>query len=203
MLGYVVGLGDRHSSNILLDVNTAEVIHIDLGVAFEQGKLLPCPEMVHRNTFLYSLTHHLQIPFRLTRDIQDGMVCGQTEGVFQRCAEETLRVMKEQQSLLLTLVEVFIHDPLYRWSLSPQKVLQMQQQARSGAASSSTSRPGEDSTPNRNQEAQRAILRIKEKLQGVEQGQVFSLEGQVRLLIQQATDPMDLSKLFGGWAAWL
>ncbi len=34
--GYVIGLGDRHSSNILLDRHTAEVVHIDLGIAFEQ-----------------------------------------------------------------------------------------------------------------------------------------------------------------------
>ena len=30
-VGYVVGLGDRHVENILVDCNTAEVIHIDLG----------------------------------------------------------------------------------------------------------------------------------------------------------------------------
>ncbi len=36
MAGYVIGLGDRHSSNILLDRRTAEVVHIDLGIAFEQ-----------------------------------------------------------------------------------------------------------------------------------------------------------------------
>ena len=43
---------------MLIDTATAEVIHIDLGVAFEQGKLLKTPET---------------IPFRLTRDIVDGM----------------------------------------------------------------------------------------------------------------------------------
>ena len=30
-MGYVVGLGDRHVQNILIDTNTAEFIHIDLG----------------------------------------------------------------------------------------------------------------------------------------------------------------------------
>jgi len=29
-------LGDRHLSNILLDSSTGEVVHIDLGIAFEQ-----------------------------------------------------------------------------------------------------------------------------------------------------------------------
>lgn len=52
--GFVVGLGDRHFGNILLDVKTCEVVHIDLGVSFEQGRLLPIPELV---------------PFRLTRGL--------------------------------------------------------------------------------------------------------------------------------------
>ena len=33
-VGYVVGLGDRHVQNILIDTNTAEFIHIDLGEGF-------------------------------------------------------------------------------------------------------------------------------------------------------------------------
>ena len=56
--GYIIGLGDRHSHNILLDRRTAEVVHIDLGVAFEQGRFLNTPELV---------------PFRLTSNIVDGM----------------------------------------------------------------------------------------------------------------------------------
>jgi ataxia telangiectasia mutated family protein len=45
-VGYVVGLGDRHSMNVLMDQVTAEVVHIDLGVAFEQGLMLKTPERV-------------------------------------------------------------------------------------------------------------------------------------------------------------
>jgi len=36
MIGHVLGLGDRHGQNILLDTQTGEVVHIDLGIAFEQ-----------------------------------------------------------------------------------------------------------------------------------------------------------------------
>ena len=63
--GYIIGLGDRHSHNILLDRKTAEVVHIDLGVAFEQGRFLNTPELV---------------PFRLTSNIVDGM--GATGSMF-------------------------------------------------------------------------------------------------------------------------
>ncbi len=43
--------------------------HFILGIAFEQGKVLPTPETV---------------PFRLTRDIVDGMGISGVEGVFRR-----------------------------------------------------------------------------------------------------------------------
>ena len=68
----MIGLGDRHVQNILVDMNLAELIHIDFGVAFEQGWNLPTPETV---------------PFRLTRDLVDGMGVTGVEGVFRRfCA---------------------------------------------------------------------------------------------------------------------
>ncbi len=68
-VGHVLGLGDRHVANILIDTRTAELIHIDLGVAFEQGRILPTPETV---------------PFRLTRDIVDGFGPSGVEGTFRR-----------------------------------------------------------------------------------------------------------------------
>jgi Phosphatidylinositol kinase and protein kinases of the PI-3 kinase family len=36
IVGHVLGLGDRHISNILLDNGSGEVVHIDLGIAFDQ-----------------------------------------------------------------------------------------------------------------------------------------------------------------------
>ena len=36
IVGHILGLGDRHVSNILLDTASGEVVHIDLGIAFEQ-----------------------------------------------------------------------------------------------------------------------------------------------------------------------
>ena len=123
-VGYIVGLGDRHSMNILIDQATAEVVHIDLGVAFEQGLMLKTPERVclwssSRNvSFFYVLIslsrlsisavfcNYWQVPFRLTRDIIDGMGVTGVEGVFRRCCEETLSVMRTNKEALLTIIEV-------------------------------------------------------------------------------------------------
>ena len=36
IVGHSLGLGDRHVSNILIDNGSGEVVHIDLGLAFDQ-----------------------------------------------------------------------------------------------------------------------------------------------------------------------
>ena len=51
----------------------------------------------------------------MTAQILDGMGFSGTEGVFQRCAEETLRVLRERSEIVMTVLEVFRHDPLQKW----------------------------------------------------------------------------------------
>ncbi|KAJ7956242.1 Serine/threonine-protein kinase ATM [Quillaja saponaria] len=185
MVGYIVGLGDRHSMNILIDQATAEVVHIDLGVAFEQGLMLKTPE---------------RVPFRLTRDITDGMGVTGVEGVFRRCCEETLSVMRTNKEALLTIIEVFIHDPLYKWALSPLKALQRQKEADDDLE---TSLDDAEDEYEGNKDAARALMRVKQKLDGYEEGEMRSIHGQVQQLIQDAIDPERLCQLFPGWGAWL
>lgn len=36
----------------------------------------------------------------------------------RHCCEEALRVLRKNKELLLTIIEVFIHDPLYKWALT-------------------------------------------------------------------------------------
>nr|NP_001107666.1 ataxia telangiectasia mutated [Strongylocentrotus purpuratus]ABY60856.1 ataxia telangiectasia mutated [Strongylocentrotus purpuratus] len=205
IVGYVVGLGDRHVQNILIDCNTAELVHIDLGIAFEQGRNLPTPETV---------------PFRLTRDLVDAMGVAGVEGVFRRCSEKTMEEMHNSREALLTVVEVLLYDPLYTWTMSPARALELQALDRTemgdqselntttdghqdilhptnGASSPTTSREEV------NQVAERVLLRLRQKLGGVEDGVTLSVAGQVSLLIQEARDPKNLSRLYPGWSPWL
>lgn len=77
IIGHILGIGDRHTSNILMHKKQAQMIQIDFGVILEQGKCLPTPETV---------------PFRLTQNVIDGMGITGVDGVFRRSCEETLKV---------------------------------------------------------------------------------------------------------------
>ena len=92
-------LGDRHTPNILMDNNSGEIVHIDLGIAFDRA---PCSSLPYsapspRSRFGVSFCVSLnveRVPFRLIADMVDGLGISGVQGVFQRCAEEALRVLR-------------------------------------------------------------------------------------------------------------
>jgi hypothetical protein len=52
-------------------------------------------------------------------------------------------------------------------------------------------------------EADRALLRVKEKLLGTEEGSQLSERGQVQYLVQQATSVEALSQMYPGWSPFI
>ena len=38
-MGHILGIGDRHTSNIMVHTKTGEIVHIDFGIVFDQGKV--------------------------------------------------------------------------------------------------------------------------------------------------------------------
>lgn len=181
ILGHVIGLGDRHCSNILLDEVTGEVIHIDLGVSFEAGRVLPIPE---------------KVPFRLTRDIVDGMGVTKTEGVFRRCCEFTMDAVRDDKDSIMTLLNVLRYDPLYNWTVSPLRAKRMQEAEetgrKAGEESELSSRKG-----GHDGEADRPLQVVEKKL-----SKMLSTPATVNELIQQAGDEVNLATLFVGWGAY-
>ncbi|KAL4920462.1 hypothetical protein BDW62DRAFT_6131 [Aspergillus aurantiobrunneus] len=182
MLGHVLGLGDRHGHNILLDERTGEVVHIDLGVAFEQGRVLPVPEVV---------------PFRLTRDLVDGMGIARTEGVFRRCCEFTLEALRQESYSIMTILDVLRYDPLYSWTVSPLRMKKMQEQEPGDGPPVLAGSVVDQRPTNEPSEADRALTVVAKKL-----SKTLSVTATVNELIQQATDEKNLAVLYSGWAAY-
>jgi hypothetical protein len=55
MVGYILGLGDRHPSNIMLDRNTGKITHIDFGDCFEVRA--PLAKKTKKSTDTHTHTH--------------------------------------------------------------------------------------------------------------------------------------------------
>lgn len=103
MAGYVLGLGDRHPSNLLLDRVTGQIVHIDFGDCFEVA--------MRRERYPE------RVPFRLTRMLQEAMEAGGVEGTFRLTCEATMRVLRASKDSLMAVLEAFIYDPLINWRL--------------------------------------------------------------------------------------
>lgn len=113
------------------------------------------------------------------------------EGVFRKCAEVVMKLLRDHQETLMNVLETFIHDPLVEWSVKPS--------SRRGGG---INRNGHEVN---NEEAMRHLQSIEKKLTGRVQtaNLPLSVAGQVQQLIAQATSPDNLSQMYVGWAPYL
>jgi FKBP12-rapamycin complex-associated protein len=98
MVGYILGLGDRHPSNMMLDRITGKIIHIDFGDCFEVA--------MHREKYPE------RVPFRLTRMLTFAMEVSNIEGSFRITCEHVMRVLRDNKESLMAVLEavsIFIH----------------------------------------------------------------------------------------------
>jgi FKBP12-rapamycin complex-associated protein len=107
MVGYILGLGDRHPSNLMLDRVTGKIVHIDFGDCFEVA--------MHREKYPE------RVPFRLTRMLTFAMEVSNIEGSFRITCEAVMRVIRENKESLMAVLEAFIHDPLLNWRLNTRE----------------------------------------------------------------------------------
>ncbi|OVA05179.1 Phosphatidylinositol 3-/4-kinase [Macleaya cordata] len=101
MVGHILGLGDRHLDNILMDFCSGDVVHIDYNVCFDKGQRLKIPEIV---------------PFRLTQMIEAALGFTGIEGTFRANCEAVVSVLRKNKDIILMLLEVFVWDPLVEWT---------------------------------------------------------------------------------------
>lgn len=95
MVGHILGLGDRHCENILLNIETGGVLHVDFDCLFEKGRRLPVPEIV---------------PFRLTQNLHDALGVVGTEGTFKKSSEVTVSLMRDNEVSLVNVIETIMYD---------------------------------------------------------------------------------------------
>ena len=185
IVGYIIGLGDRHPSNLLIDNKTGKTIHIDFGDCFEKAmhrKILP--EVV---------------PFRLTRMMVKAFGASGADGLFRSSFIEMSSLLRENSRVLILVLAVFVHEPLIDpEELEPNAEL-MQWASASGIQAEKMIIPKElvmnvaSSTEIRK--------RVGQKLSGndIEKGKSLSVEDQATILIDKATSIYSMSQMYSGW----
>lgn len=117
-------------------------------------------------------------------------LCG-LAGMFSRCCNFTLTVLRDEVTSFDTILNVLRHDPLYNWTLRPMK-------ARSKEYSSAEVNGFlENIVAVDGGEFDRVLGAVHKKL-----SRELTVETEVLNLISQATDPNNLALLFTGWAAF-
>ena len=106
MVGYLLGLGDRHPSNLMLDRYSGKILHIDFGDCFEAS--------MHREKFPE------RVPFRLTRMLVRAMEVSGIEGNFRSTCEGVMSVLRSNKDSVMAMLEAFVHDPPINWRLLNQ-----------------------------------------------------------------------------------
>ncbi|XP_049291273.1 serine/threonine-protein kinase ATR [Anopheles funestus] len=182
MVGYILGLGDRHGENILFDSTNGDTVHVDFNCLFNRGETFTIPELV---------------PFRLTHNMVHAMGPLGVEGLYRRCCEIVLRILQTHASTFMSVLKPFVYDPMVSW----RKI---------GNANIGQGEPNsrdchlERTDP----QAMHNVLNIEERLKGYVKikGKLshmpLSIEGQVDHLIKEATDIDNLAQMYIGWSAY-
>jgi serine/threonine-protein kinase ATR len=176
MTGYVIGLGDRHAENVLIDVVSGHCVHVDFACLFLRGLTLKIPEVV---------------PFRLTRNMVDGMGLEGYSGTFQSSCERSLALLRDHKGIIMNTLDTFVHDPLIEW----------------------LEKTGDDKERVLDsREATKQMRLVKERLEGyyspLQSGErsktrvPLSVTGHVQELLEEATSNDRLSRMYIGWGAY-
>lgn len=217
MVGYILGLGDRHPRNLMLDRYSGKIIHIDFGDCFEVAMLREkCPE---------------KVPFRLTRMLIAPMGVSGTEGNFRTTCESVMSVLRSNRESVMAVLEAFVYDPLINWRLLRNNPSDDMADPSAAAVVSAggiaditedfilaarrgpkhknsedvdeTSVAGEEAenTNILNEKAVEVIDRVQSKLNGkdFDPDKVLHVTAQVEQLFEQATSHLNLCQ---GWMGW-
>ncbi len=176
MIGTILGLGDRHGENILFQEGNGGTFHVDFNCLFDKGQTFSQPE---------------KVPFRLTHNMVDAMGVYGYEGPFRTSCELTLKVVRQHEETLMTILESFLYDPTL-------DLLETNELKRTTKKMRDKKKDIPPFT------AQGVLDVIKRKIRGLMADETVPLgvEGQVDALIEQAVSELNLASMYIGWCAF-
>ncbi|KAL9956083.1 hypothetical protein ACROYT_G037506 [Oculina patagonica] len=210
---YILGIGDRHLSNFMVDMETGGMIGIDFGHAFGSAtQFLPVPELM---------------PFRLTQQFVNLMLPLKESGTLQNVMVHTLRALRNNHELLLNTMDVFIKEPSLDWQVFARKQAKTQgintdekdaawypkQKVKCARKKLEGFNPayvmrddlqlGHKNYPWYNQMKSVCLGDGAVNVRAREPESGLSVECQVACLVDHAMDPNVLGRTYQGWEPWM
>lgn len=175
MVGHILGLGDRHGENILIDARNGDCVHVDLNCVFHKGQTFAVPE---------------RVPFRLTHNMVDAMGVSGYNGTFRTVSELTMAVLRKNKETLLSVLNTLLHDPLLDWSAKSSKSAEPPNPEALGNAALAAVGDRLDGIKRDNITKADLLLPM-------------SVESLVESLIRDATSDTNLREMYLGWMAYI
>ncbi|XP_060099810.1 DNA-dependent protein kinase catalytic subunit [Heteronotia binoei] len=213
---WILGIGDRHLSNFMVNMETGGMVGIDFGHAFGSAtQFLPVPELM---------------PFRLTRQFINLMLPMKETGLIYSVMVHSLKAYREYPDLLINTMDIFVKEPSLDW-----KNFELKQLKKGGTWTKEINTDEVNWYPLQKVNFARrklaganpAVITNDELRLGFEKSPVYryyvsvargskehnirareaedglSEEIQVKCLIDQATDPNILGRVWEGWEPWM
>ncbi|XP_054250756.1 DNA-dependent protein kinase catalytic subunit [Indicator indicator] len=213
---WILGIGDRHLSNFMINKETGGMVGIDFGYAFGSAtQFLGVPELM---------------PFRLTRQFVNLMMPVKEWGLIYSVMVHALRAYRADPDLLISTMDVFVKEPSLDWKnfeqrqlrkggtwmkeintaevnwYPLQKVSYVKRKLKGANPATITCdelRLGHEKSLSYNDFAAVARGHADHNIRAKEPEHGLSEETQVRCLIDQATDPNLLGRVWEGWEPWM
>uniref|UniRef100_A0A8D0GIE8 DNA-dependent protein kinase catalytic subunit n=1 Tax=Sphenodon punctatus TaxID=8508 RepID=A0A8D0GIE8_SPHPU len=213
---WILGIGDRHLSNFLINMETGGMVGIDFGHAFGSAtQFLPVPELM---------------PFRLTRQFTNLMLPMKESGLIYGVMVHSLRAYLADPDLLISTMDVFVKEPSLDWknfelkqlkkggawtkeintdevNWYPLQKVNFAKRKLAGANPAAITcdelRLGHEKSPAYHEFISVAQGNREHNLRAREPEDGLSEETQAKCLIDQATDPNILGRVWKGWEPWI
>ena len=178
IIGYFIGLGDRHWDNIMLHTNTGEVSHVDFDCIFECGKKLSVAE---------------RVPFRLTRNVTDLFGVLREKCIFKKVCKVVWKAVKVNKQNVLRVLSLFLHDPIFKDEENAKEYLERIDNKIS--CNDVLLNNGQTEQISHNYEGFVRTSKNAENLSMIDE--------QISMLIHQAMDKDILKEMYFGWMPWM
>ncbi|UKJ90681.2 non-specific serine/threonine protein kinase [Theileria orientalis] len=218
IFGYILGLGDRHSENILLNSKHGNLVHVDFDCLFDKGVSLLVPEIV---------------PFRLTPTIIQnlGITGVNVNGLYYNNCLNFMKLLMTNKEVIKLVLFNFIMDPLIKWNNIRNKITskltshlnifisvpvytredvvdkivrEKKRKLNGGAAPPVNSNNAVINIKvNSSKDAGHKTNKYDQEVKVLFVDECVNIELQITQLIKSATDKHLLSRMFVGWAPWV